>query len=362
MPPQPTVGSVDTVIVGGGLSGLVAANHLARAHRPFVLLEARDQLGGRIRSDPLDSQTGTPRLDLGPSWFWPDNQPNIDRLVADFGLQRFRQHDVGDLLLEHGRGRVHRQASGPAAISYRIAGGIGALVAALAATLPPGCVRPGVQVTKLTLHPNAIRLDARSVDGEPLQIDAARAILALPPRLAEAIIEFDPPLPPPTRTLWRATPTWMAPHAKFVAIYTEAFWRTAGLSGDAQSMIGPMGEIHDATTADGIPALFGFLGIPAADRARLGPALRQACIDQLTNLFGPAAAHPTATLFKDWATDPFTATEADLQGAPGHPTPARRRWVDGDWTARLAMAGSETATAHPGYLEGAIVAATAAVK
>ena len=37
----------------------------------------------------------------------------------------------------------------------------------------------------------------------------------------------------------------MAPHAKFFAIYNQPFWRASGLSGTAQSMVGPMVEYFE---------------------------------------------------------------------------------------------------------------------
>jgi len=42
---------IATIIIGGGLAGLTAANRLAEAERPFVLLEATDRVGGRVRTD-----------------------------------------------------------------------------------------------------------------------------------------------------------------------------------------------------------------------------------------------------------------------------------------------------------------------
>ena len=47
--------SVDVIIIGGGISGLVAAERLSRAKELKVLvLEAADRIGGRILSEVKD--------------------------------------------------------------------------------------------------------------------------------------------------------------------------------------------------------------------------------------------------------------------------------------------------------------------
>jgi len=123
-----------------------------------------------------------------------------------------------------------------------------------------------------------------------------------------------------------------------------------------------MPEIHDATTASGHAALFGFVGIGADQRAELGSeALTRACLEQLERLFGTEARSPTATMLKDWADDPLTATRVDLVST-GHVTPSPVPWVEGAWKARLVLAGSETSPSEPGYLAGAVTAAALAVK
>ena len=88
--------------------------------------------------------------------------------------------------------------------------------------------------------------------------------------------------------------------------------------------------------------------------------LKRACLEQLVRLFGPAAASPAAVHFKDWSADALTAT-ADDQESGEHPFPVAQPWFDAAWADRALMAGSETAKAHPGYLEGALEAAIEAV-
>jgi monoamine oxidase len=154
----------------------------------------------------------------------------------------------------------------------------------------------------------------------------------------------------------------MAPHAKFFAIYERPFWLQSGLSGTAQSGVGPLTEIYDATLASGRAALFGFVGLDHVRRSAIGEeTLVRAAVAQLVRMFGPMAGTPQATLFKDWTADELTATQADTQ-AEGHPLPQPGPWISGGWADRMSLAGSETSAADPGYLAGALDAAECAVK
>lgn len=105
----------------------------------------------------------------------------------------------------------------------------------------------------------------------------------------------------------------------------------------------------------------GCLGVGAEQRAALGKErLTRACLDQFARIYGADARLPRATLFKDWAADPLTATLAD-RAASGHISPGDIPWVSGAWQDRLALAGSETSPSDPGYLAGAVIAARRAV-
>ena len=44
----------DVVIIGGGLAGLTAANYLHQRNISFLLLEASDRVGGRVKTDTVD--------------------------------------------------------------------------------------------------------------------------------------------------------------------------------------------------------------------------------------------------------------------------------------------------------------------
>ncbi|SCY88533.1 FAD-dependent oxidoreductase [Rhizobium sp. NFACC06-2] len=355
--------SCKVAVVGAGLAGLYTARALHAAGVDVLLLEGRSRLGGRILTVDDGGTPSDDGFDLGPSWFWPEMQPAMAELVAELGLDSFIQHSTGDVVFER-LSRERPQRFSPAyenQQSRRVSGGTGAVVRALAARLPDERIRLGTQVTAMALRHDGVELSLRRTDGHTEVLLAEHVVAALPPRLLGASVAFSPAQDSATATRWRRTPTWMAPHAKFFAIYDDPFWRKDGLSGTAQSMVGPMVEIHDSTTKSGRAAFFGFLGVGADQRKSVGEvALKQACIEQLARLFGQAAMSPRATLLKDWAADPFTATADDRTGGD-HPTPVSSRWVSGEWEGRLVMAGSETSPSEPGYLAGAVVAGKQAV-
>lgn len=346
-------------IIGAGLAGLNAARLLHRAGIDFHLFEARDRAGGRILT--VDEMGGLAEdgFDLGPSWFWPQMHPVMAELVNELGLPFFAQYSTGDLVFERTPReipqRVPEFAQEPS--SMRLAGGTAALVRALMCDLPLDRLHFSAPVTALRLMGESVEVIASG-----RIITARYVIAALPPRLFAEKLMLHPAPVSSDLNRWQATATWMAPHAKVLALYDRPFWRDAGLSGLAQSMVGPLTEIHDATTASGKAALFGFAGVPAANRAAVGEeTLIRSAIQQLIRLFGSEAGSPRATLVKDWARDPWTAAKADAV-ATAHPAALIEDWVTGEWRGRLFVAGSEASPSDPGYLAGAVEASRRAVR
>lgn len=345
-------------VIGGGLSGLCAARRLHAAGIDVRVIEARPRLGGRILSTDEHGAPSDDGFDLGPSWCWPRVQPQLAALVQELGLDLFPQHTRGDVLFERmSRETPQRcQASDQEPQSMRIVGGTSALTAALVAQLPADRVLPGTHVTHMALGHSEVELTTRRDDGSIGHLLADQVVAAVPPRLLTQLA-FSPAIDETAARRWADTATWMAPHAKVFAVYDRPFWRDAGLSGTAQSFVGPLGEIHDATTASGKAALFGFVSVGADARAAIGEAaLVAACVQQFARLFGPEALQPRATLVKDWSTDPLTALASDRVPS-GHPHPSAAPWVTGVWQARLSLCASETSATEPGYLAGAVSAA-----
>lgn len=338
----------DILIVGGGLAGLGLAEKLQDQERDYLLVEARDRIGGRILTHRhLDGY-----FDMGPAWFWP-GQPRIAALNARLKLEQFDQYAEGLLVHEDERGRVQR-GRGYASMqgSYRLKNGLGALTDALAETLPANRIRLQAGVDTLTRSGAGVIADL--TDGE--RITAGQVVLALPPRVATKIA-FVPALPDQTLRAMTGIATWMAGQAKALAIYDRPFWRDAGLSGDAMSRVGPMVEVHDASPAEGGPyALFGFIGVPPERRSD-EQLLKQHILAQLGRLFGDKASRPAKLHVKDWALDGHTATEADKAPLYAHPHYGLAQSMQNLWDGRLHFGGTEVAPQFGGYLEGALEAA-----
>lgn len=364
----------DVAIIGGGLCGLALAHSLQARGMDWALFEAWPQLGGRVRTVAGD---GNVPLDLGPTWYWPATQPSVTRLVADLGLASLPQPDDSRLRLLDDPNRAPRTlafdaASGrlaadpaapatPGAVhggARRLAGGMGALVAALAGRLPGPRLHTGRVLAGLQDQGDHVTL--AFADGQT--VPARRVVLCLPPRLVAEHIALAPALPDALRQALQATPTWMATAAKAAAVCGQATWRQAGEAGNAwvthpQAVLA---EVFDASpAADGPAALAGFLALPAAQRGPYRASLPLLVDSQLTMLFGPQTA-PGAVQIADWATEPHTCSMLDRQDdarGGGHPVFGDPRLGQPQWGGRLWLGGSETAAQGGGYLEGALRAA-----
>jgi monoamine oxidase len=350
---------LDTVIVGGGLCGLALANGLTAQGRPVALYDARGRLGGRILS--VRCGTAGMDLDLGPTWFWPDTQPLMTTLTADLGLRHFPQHDSGTVLRlsDHNRKPDTVRVADLHGGARRLDGGMGVLVDALASGLPADAIH--LERKLIDVHDRGEHVELLFHSGDITEYVRARhAVLAIPPRLLEQGVRFEPHLDAGTRKAMRATHTWMADQAKVLVGYERPFWREAGESGNAfvahEQVV--LDEIFDACDASGRrAALGGFFALSPQFRASVDAVSMPMLISsQLVQVFGQAAERGEQHV-QDWATETFTCSALDLTPPGGHPEYGNPLLRGALWGGRLFLGGSETAGHSGGYMEGALEAA-----
>ncbi len=422
---------VDVAVVGAGLAGLAAAEHLRAAGASVVVVEARDRVGGRAWSEAL----GRGRFDRGGQWLGP-GQDRLAALADRLGVATFATWSTGQKLLDDGE-RVRRYAGDvptlgplellqlhlairrvdrltarvPAAdplaapraaaldartvadlarhLPRRVRGVLDVAVGAIFGVTPAelsllwflaylraggglmnlSTIAGGAQERRFvggaqTLAERWVeRLDAPVVTAAPVRrvrqrdgevvvtsdrgaVAARAAVIAVPPPLA-ATIDLEPAAPARAQLVQR---TAMGAIVKVVVTYERAFWRERGLSGEVVSTRGPLSVLFDNTSHDGRqPALVGFV--------QAGPARRwngdaAPVVAQLVRWFGAEAAAPQDLAITDWCAEPWSRGCPVAVMPPGALTTAGTTLRQP--VGRVHFAGTETATAWTGYLEGAL--------
>lgn len=345
---------LDTVIIGGGLCGISLADSLHRAGQGFALFEARERLGGRILTR-IDAAGMA--VDLGPTWFWPEVQPRMRKLVESLAIAHFPQHDDGAVLnltdpnreADKHEVKVHGGA-------HRVAGGMGSLVTALSQRLPQAHIHLGHVLVSVEDFGDHAALQFRHQDRMVL-VEARHVVLALPPRLLAERVNFTPELDAALLQAMRSTHTWMADQAKAVMSYPQAFWRSEGNSGNAfvSHPQAVLSEVFDASDADVThAALAGFAAMPAEMRKTYRQGMPMLLESQFAQLFGIEAQKNGELHYQDWSTEPYTCATLDMTPPTGQPAYGDRQLREPQWGGKLLFGGAETATQAGGYLEGAL--------
>jgi monoamine oxidase len=93
---------LEIAVIGGGLSGLVAAHRLVQAGRQSVsMFEARDRVGGRTVNQPFGSGHV---VECGGQWVGP-TQKRVLALAKELGVATFRTPTRGRNLMFLGNQR-----------------------------------------------------------------------------------------------------------------------------------------------------------------------------------------------------------------------------------------------------------------
>ena len=95
----------DVVVIGAGLSGMIAARTVLDAGLVPLVLEADERVGGRILTE--EALPGVP-IELGAQWIG-DTHERMFRLAADLGVETYRQYDDGETSYDLGGVGIMRE-------------------------------------------------------------------------------------------------------------------------------------------------------------------------------------------------------------------------------------------------------------
>jgi monoamine oxidase len=372
---------MDVIVIGAGAAGLAAARELADAGLSVALLEARDRIGGRCwtRTEPelampieygAEFIHGRPAATFsllrefgigaakrsGTRWFVKRGElgvanrgalfaeicaamakvgtPRPDVMFAHYLDHRLGPHlsadsrimaqrmvegyDAADPQRVSARAIVQEWTAGGNDVTFRPRGGYGALLGALADSLDAGCVHLRLQniVTSVQWQRGRVQVDGTSL-GRPFQVEAERAIVALP----LGVLQQSPTVPGAVRFTPRLQEKRAAlaslasgPALKVILRFRRPFWellqqgryRRAGFFQAPEAAFPTFWTAYPAPA----PVLVAWAGGPRA--AHLSGAdsrdiIRKA-LDSARLLFGVGAdvdGELTGAYVHDWQRDPY---------------------------------------------------------
>jgi len=336
---------LDLLIIGGGLTGLSIAYYLSNSNFSIGIVEARERLGGRIHTDY--EQEKAP-LEMGATWF--SNEHNyLANLLDELQLQKFVQQFGKKAIYEPISTSPHQIVTLPpnSDPSYRIKGGSSSVINALKDSIDHDNIFLGEFVKSIDQSSEGL-----SVKSNHYTFNAKKVVSTLPPNLLNSTIEINPGLPQLTRTILEGTHTWMGESIKIGLRYKSPFWREENLSGTIFSNVGPIPEMYDHSNfKDTSYGLKGFLNsayYSISKEARL-----EKILNQLRKYYGKHADEFIDYKEVVWRDEKFTHVDYESHILP-HQNNGHSIYQETYMNDKLFIAGSETSTQFPGYMEGAV--------
>lgn len=334
----------DIIIIGAGLTGLTIAYLLRKQNISVHIVEARERVGGRI--DTKYSKTLAPQ-EMGATWLGKKHTALVD-LLQTLNVGIFEQELSNKAIYEAISTSPPQLVSLPPndEPSYRIQGGTSSLINALMNELKTSQISLNQEITTIFQEENDIIVQSKTHE-----FKADKVISTLPPNLFLNTISVNPTLPDLLVNIGKNTHTWMGESIKIALTFATPFWRKAS-SGTIFSNVGPVSEMYDhANYENNRFALKGFLNgayfsMTKSERLEL-------IMKQLQKYYGSQVRDFLTYEEAVWRKEKFTFSDYENHILPhqnnGHSV-YQQSFLDG----KLFLAGSETATQFPGYMEGAV--------
>jgi monoamine oxidase len=334
----------DVLIIGAGLSGLSLAYFLKEKGLNMSILESRDRSGGRI----LTVANKHAIVEMGATWISPQHTQLL-ALMKELELRVFEQELGKTAIYEPISTNPHQLVTLPLnqEPSYRIKGGSSLLIKTLERHL-------GATETHLSCIVDSIQEGDNHLIVNTNQgiFKAKQVVSTLPPFLFQNTIQTIPPLPDKITEITNKTHTWMGESIKISLSYDQPFWKENNLSGTIFSNPGPIPEMYDHSNFEQNKfALKGFLNgayfsISKEDRLEL-------ILAQLEKYYGTTVRNYLDYQELIWQNETFTYAPYEDHLFP-HQNNGHMVFRNSFFNQRLFIAGTETANAFPGYMEGAI--------
>lgn len=337
----------DLLILGAGLTGLTLAYFLKEKGLRIRILEGRKRIGGRI----LTVKNNMTSIEMGATWISPQHNKLLN-LMKKLKLDIFEQKLGETAFYEPTENSPHQQVVLPEnqEPSYRIKGGTDQLIE---------CLVKQIETTDIIFDCAVDQIDEEDgflMAGTNLgKFKAHHIVSTLPPLLFLKTIKIHPSLPKKLCEVAQKTHTWMGQSVKIGLSYSHDFWNDNNRSGTIFSNQGPIAEMYDHSSFENNKfALKGFLNNAYASiskEERLELILRQ-----LEKYYGSRVRDYLDYQELIWQQEPYTCSSYEGHLFP-HQNNGHAIYRGSFLSGRLFIAGTETASAFPGYMEGAIQSA-----
>ena len=332
-------------IIGGGLTGLAAAHYLKKAGIQATIIEARERLGGRIHTYYSDNEAP---IELGATWLGKKHKFLLD-ILSELQIEIYEQY-MGKCAvydpISTSPPQIVQMPHNPDP-TYRIKGGTSILINHLADGMESNSIFMGTKVKSIKQSDYKILVEATD---QIFEFDLV--IITLPPKLFIDTIKFDPSLSQDIIDIAQQTHTWMSESIKVALTYAHPFWKDENLIGSIFSNTGPASEMYDHSNYEKSKfALKGFINGGYAFTSQ--EERKHRVIAQLTKYFGKQVEDYLSYHETIWRNETFTHSDYDGFILP-HQNNGNLIYQTELMDGKLFLAGAETASLHPGYMDGAV--------
>jgi len=339
------------IIIGAGLSGLLTANLLKKEGIPFKILEARNRLGGRIHT--INDKDNAP-IEMGATWFYPQHKHLIhllEELKVDYFKQSMNNTAFYEASIYSGAQLIQLPTQPP---SYRISGGTSSIINALYKNIDATDVYLNQSVSSIKFNKEGVYVIADNT------FEGSMVVLALPPKLWANNIVFEPGLPTELMSVAKQCHTWMEDSIKVALTYNTSFWGLVDLPGTLFSNSGPVTEFYDHSNHE--KSKFALCGFIDSSLKNLSFENRQErVLTQLKTVFGSAVEKFTSYNECLWSNEKNTYVPTENFLLP-HQNNGHSVLTSSYFEDRLFIAGTESTSEFPGYMDGAVFSANRVVE